>query len=123
MVTITGWGTDNIHNVDYWIIKNSWDTHWGEGGYIRLMRGINSRGINNFVIYPSFGETTRFGTNTMPYIKSTSITPKTTIPSTKHPDISDSGANCLLIVNFSMLTKLLLLFILTICNLNYLKNI
>merc|ERR1711936_870337 len=36
-VQLVGYGTDEALG-DYWIVRNSWGTGWGEGGYIRLKR-------------------------------------------------------------------------------------
>jgi C1A family cysteine protease len=38
-VVVVGYGTDDDRN-DYYRVKNSWGESWGEGGYIRLGRGI-----------------------------------------------------------------------------------
>merc|ERR1711923_135510 len=36
-VQLVGYGTDAAEG-DYWIVRNSWGSGWGEGGYIRLQR-------------------------------------------------------------------------------------
>ncbi|CAG9810755.1 unnamed protein product [Chironomus riparius] len=52
---LVGYGTDNTTSppVDYWILKNSWSTDWGENGYMKLQIGSSLCGINTYVVYPT----------------------------------------------------------------------
>lgn len=51
-VAVVGYGTDPVGG-DYWIVRNSWGSSWGEGGYMRLKRGVNACGIANHASYPT----------------------------------------------------------------------
>lgn len=39
---------------DYWVIRNSWSTQWGEEGFIRLARGQDLCKVADDVTYPTF---------------------------------------------------------------------
>jgi len=53
-VLIVGYGHDSQYNEDYWIVKNSWGTWWGENGYIKMIRNYyNNCGVASHPTYPT----------------------------------------------------------------------
>jgi len=45
-VAVVGWGVES--GTKYWIVKNSWDKDWGENGYVRIQRGVNACGVEDY---------------------------------------------------------------------------
>jgi len=45
IISIVGWGYDPTIDKQYWIIRNSWGSYWGEMGFMKLVLGENQLGI------------------------------------------------------------------------------
>lgn len=48
-VLLVGWGQSQ-EGEQFWVIKNSWGTEWGEDGYFRIARGVDECHIESLAV-------------------------------------------------------------------------
>lgn len=49
-VLLVGYGTDKNSGENFWIVKNSWGTGWGERGFFRIRRGTDECAIESIAV-------------------------------------------------------------------------
>ena len=62
-VSLVGWGYDDTAG-DYWILRNSWGSSWGEGGYMKI--GVTSARVSceaTYLAYEPGAPTANFSSN------------------------------------------------------------
>ena len=51
-VAFIGYGTDA--GTDYWLVKNSWNSEWGDGGTFKIVRGTDEAQVEQMMAIMEF---------------------------------------------------------------------
>jgi len=49
-IRILGWGVEGEEKTPYWLVANSWNYDWGDGGTFKILRGQDHCGIESGVV-------------------------------------------------------------------------
>lgn len=49
-VLLVGYGQCHVTGQKFWVVKNSWGTAWGEGGFFRIRRGSDECAIESIAV-------------------------------------------------------------------------
>jgi cathepsin X len=47
VISVAGWGYDDKTGLEYWVVRNSWGTFWGDQGWFKVALGNNTLGIES----------------------------------------------------------------------------
>lgn len=48
ILKIVGWGIEN--GTPYWLVANSYNSEWGDNGFIKILRGSDECGIESHIL-------------------------------------------------------------------------
>jgi len=54
---LVGFGTDE-HGTNFYTIRNSWSTYWGDEGYVKIARGELDCSVTDEAGYPELARAT-----------------------------------------------------------------
>ena len=60
-VVIIGFGFDPVTGLQFWKVKNSWGSLWGESGFFRILKGYGHCGIGAYFAVAQCQQCSKFG--------------------------------------------------------------